>query len=115
MTDIKECIEFACSRGIRIVRRHQFAWDSDRHLYECDAIGAILFANNLAEPGFPKGWLTKICEITGKDTYWFWRFTQGWNYGHRLSITRKDKKTKEWITVVDKVSRFADDLAKKYT
>ena len=112
--EIEEAIQEAKAKGVRIVRRHQFRWGDGELPIECDAVGALQIKWGTAQPGFPRSWLRDFCKRTGKDTYWFWRFTQGWNYQNRLTITRKDPKTKEWITSVDKVSRLGDDLAKRY-
>ncbi len=90
-----------------------FIWsDSSELPVKCDAFGSVLIHTGEAKPGFPEGWLWRMCCALGVDTYWFWRFDQGFSYNHALTIITK--KGDEWIKTVDKVSRAGVALGKKY-
>ena len=111
-------IKEAKAKGIKIVRGSGaiFRWkirpDGSWYPAECDALGAVLVHTGEAVPGFPEGWLWRMCCALGVDTYWFWRFDQGFSYNHALTIYTK--KGDETIKSVDKVSRAGVALGKKY-
>jgi hypothetical protein len=115
---IEDAIKEAKSKGIKITRGAQFNWCGGQNGMPsaCDAIGAVLIKNGKAAPGFYKGWLWEMCQSLGTDTYWFWRFTMGWNYHQRIDLLLPDPKKKDKLMrVKDEVSRQGDDLAKRYT
>jgi hypothetical protein len=110
-------IKEAKVKGIKIVRGSGaiFRWSADTSLpLECDALGAVLVHIGEAVPGFPEGWLWRLCCALGVDTYWFWRFDQGFSYNHALTIYTKKKGGDEWVKTIDKVSRAGVALGKKY-
>jgi hypothetical protein len=114
---IEEALKYAQSKGVRIIRGAQYEWPGGQgHLPSgCDAIGALRLLHGHVELGFPKGWLWETCQLIGKDTYWFWLWTMGWNYHQRVNLLVPDAKKKDkMITIRDEVSRSADDLAKRY-
>lgn len=116
---IELSIREAKAKGIEIVRGNGaiFTWsDSSVLPVKCDAFGAVLIHTGEAQPGFPEGWLWRMCCALGVDTYWFWRFDQGFSYNHALTIiTKKTTKSGDkWIKKVDKVSRAGVALGKKY-
>jgi hypothetical protein len=114
---IEEAIKYAQSKGVRIIRGAQYEWvgGQDGLPSGCDGIGALLIQHGKAIPNFPKGWLWEACQMMGKDTYWFWLWTMGWNYRSRVILLLPDPKKKDkLIRIKDKVSRSADDLAKRY-
>lgn len=109
-------IQEAKAKGVEIIRGNGaiFRWlDSTSELpAQCDALGAVLIHIGEAHRDFPEGWLWRMCCALGVDTYWFWRFDQGFSYNHALTI--HTKKGDEWIKTVDKVSRAGVALGKKY-
>jgi hypothetical protein len=105
------------SKGIKIIRGPQFNWcgGHDGLPSACDAIGAVLIKEGKVAPGFPKGWLWEVCQLIGVDTYWFWKFTMGWNYRQRIDLLLPDPRRKgKFMKVKDSISRAADDLARRY-
>lgn len=115
---IEDAIREAKSRGIKITRGAQFNWSGGQGDLPsaCDAIGAVLIREGKAVRGFPKGWLWEVCQLLDTDTYWFWRFTMGWNYGQRIELlVPHPKKKDKMVRIKDEVSRQGDDLAKRYT
>jgi hypothetical protein len=112
---IELSIKEAKAKGVEIMRGNGaiFVWsDSSKLPVKCDAFGAVLIHIGEAVPGFPEGWLWRMCCALGVDTYWFWRFDQGFSYNHALTIITK--RGDEWIKIVDKVSRAGVALGKKY-
>lgn len=111
---IEKAILQAKESGLEIIRGAQFIWkEGGDQPVACDAIGAVQMMMGSVRPGFPKGWLFETCQYLGVDTYWFWRFTMGFNYSNPLTlIIGKGEKVK---VVRDDVSRKAISLAKKYT
>lgn len=102
------------SQGIKIRPRALFNWcGSDPNTpIECDALGAVLIANNKASPGFPKGWLKAVCDLLDTDTYWLWRFWMGFDNGYPLTIIIcKDGKEERRE---DSVSKLGVKMAKKF-
>lgn len=108
---IEQAILQAKTNGLLIVRGPQFIWSENGQPVACDAFGAVQLA--MGKPGFYKGWLREVCLYLNVDTFWFWRFTMGFNYLQKLIliIGKGEKKDKE---IQDDVSRKAVALAKKY-
>jgi len=105
------------SRGITITRRALFNWCNPDGTWSdtpvaCDALGAVLIANNKASPGFPKGWLSDICRILNTDTYWLWRFWLGFDNGTPLIIIICKDGSEERRE--DSVSKLGVKMAKKF-
>lgn len=118
---IEEAITQAKQYGITIVRGSVFVWSGrwsikDGYLERpilkgCDALGAVLWINNLAEPMLLKGidypvnneW-KKIYSILNKDQFWWDRFRFGWSQGRALQLySENDGKRKYFDDSVSKL------------
>jgi len=115
---IDQALHEAKQRGLVILRNGaMYSWCKPDSTWSdtptaCCALGAVLIFHKKAKPGFSRGWYKDLCDILGVDTYWFWRFWQGFNNGCPLKIIiQKDGKD---IEVEDKVSKIGVKLAKKY-
>jgi hypothetical protein len=120
---VTKALVFAQTLGVEIVRGPLFDWRwkgdlrqlAKKYPSKCNAVGALLLYYELAQPGFKPGWIDELCEVSGIKPPWLWRFIHGWDYGNELTITYTDKDGKHEATEKDKVSRYANKLAKKWT
>lgn len=110
---IEQSIKTAKSMGVVIVRGPIFIWGSGDVPKGCDCSGAVLLVKNKAIREFPNGWLKELCiDILGKDTYWWWKFSYGFNQGRPIDLYTEDGKGKR-IYFQDEVSKSGFKLAKK--
>lgn len=111
MDDILELsIAYCRTRGITIVRGPCF--DNAQGVRACNWAGAVLLYYSVDDGHLRPGWLRKLCDVLGKDTYWFWRFNYGFNQGRALQIYTEEGGKRVWHT--DKVSESGSDLAHRY-
>jgi hypothetical protein len=108
---ILESIKVAQAKGVRIIRGPLFSWSAGELPDACDCFGAVLIAHGKAFRDFPKGWLKELCEMLGKDVYWWWRFNYGFNQINTLILYREEKGQRIYFD--DEVSLSAMRLAKR--
>ena len=111
---IEQSIKTAQEMGVRIIRGPLFIFENKK-VIGCDCSGAVLVAYGKAQDhinGFPEGWLAELCvDILGKDTYWWWRYSHGFNQGRTLELYKEDKGKRIYFD--DDVSADGARLAKK--
>lgn len=108
---LRQAIEAARDRGIKIGRRATFDWATpgpDGQPASCDATGAVLL--HMGRPNMGPGWLKTFCEHLDVDAFWCWRFWMGWDSDYQVQVWVGDDKGR-WVD--DEVSHFSRRLARE--
>lgn len=83
----------------------------------CNWLGAVLLFTNMVflvgPEGFAATFLPEVLKVLDVDHGWVWRFSHGFDYGNCLNFTYTDKDGKDKKTVTDKLSLWANQLAKR--
>lgn len=108
-----QALEGVKTKNIELVRGPVFVWSEDLTIIKCNAIGALLIHFNLAQLGFPDGWLENLCKEANISRAWLWRLSHGWDYGNQLSFTYTEKNSDKEKTVADATSKEANKLAQQ--
>lgn len=107
-TKIEQACIKAKQNNLKIERRAWFTWTGEGReiLLACDAIGALLWANNLHKSD---NRIADLCRLLDVDTWWLHRFWLGWE-GTILQFKENDISKLE----PDKVCKKAFELSKKF-
>lgn len=111
---IEEALQFAKDNGHLIIRGGVFDWTATP--VSCNAFGAILIKLGKADlfrKDFPPNWIKWVTEYIGEDVFWIWKFRHGFDNGNELIITHTNFIANH--DEVDKVSRFGNKMAIKYS
>ena len=112
---IKASIKNAIDNNIKIVRGAILSFDKDKHIYACNAFGAVLIENNKTDIVGQKGWLIELCKILDVNgIWWLFRFTVGFDNLNQIFIEKLTEGGASTYEELDSVSRLGIKLAKLY-
>lgn len=110
---LRRSIELITNPTIKIVRGPLFIFGPNDEIQGCDAVGAVLLAEQSQKLHFEPGWLKETAQLLDVDTFWLWRFWMGWTRNYQVLVEHTGKGGHTTFSE-DEVAKLGIRLAKDY-